>query len=256
MKDRIQEYLSQIEKDKGIKILWACETGSRAWGFASTDSDFDVRMIYVHKMDWYLELTHSKDSLEMMYDNNDIDITGWELKKALQLLMKSNASMLERIQSSIVYRSDEKFIEELRKLAHTFYSKVATMHHYLSMAKKFQNDLHTQKEFRLKKFFYLLRSTLVCKWIIEKQIMPPIDFNLIYTDLNLKPNLIERIDELIELKSTITESYLHTGEYELFELIGRIIGEAEAIKDSLPHSSGDLGHLSSFFIKYVKKYDH
>ena len=96
MINKIKHYLTKIEQDKDIKILLACETGSRAWGFASPDSDFDIRIIYLHKKDWYLSLNELKDSIDMMFENNDIDITGWDLRKSLKLLRKSNAALLER----------------------------------------------------------------------------------------------------------------------------------------------------------------
>jgi len=99
MIEKISKYLTQIELENKVKILWACETGFRAWGGASTDSDYDVRIIYVHKTDWYLNLAEQKDSIELMFENNKIDITGRELKKSLNLLRRSNASILERIQS-------------------------------------------------------------------------------------------------------------------------------------------------------------
>ncbi|MDF1696725.1 MAG: nucleotidyltransferase domain-containing protein [Saprospiraceae bacterium] len=256
MTEKIQNYLDRLEEEKDIKILWACETGSRAWGFASTDSDFDVRIIYVHKMNWYLHLADKKDSIEVMYENNDIDITGWDLRKSLHLLIKSNASMLERIQSDIVYRSEDGFIESLKDLAVSSYSKIATMHHYLSMSKKFYNDIKDETQFKLKKFFYLLRSALVCKWIIEKEVMPPIDFHQVYKKLNLSQEVVDRIDALIALKSTIAESYFHSGENQLMELIHSIIEEADSKKLSLPSSSGNIDELSSFFIQTVRKYDH
>ena len=100
---KIKKYLTVLEKEKGIQILLACETGSRAWGFPSPDSDFDVRIIYKHPTDWYLSLTEEKDTLECFYENRDIDISGWDVRKCLRLLWKSNASMLERIQSPMVY---------------------------------------------------------------------------------------------------------------------------------------------------------
>src|SRR5690606_32395753 len=116
MSEKIIQYLDKIENEKQIKILLACETGSRAWGFPSPDSDFDIRIIYVHKKDWYLSLSEKKDSIELMFENNDIDISGWDLRKSLRLLQKSNPPLLERIQSPIVYKSDNTFLAEINEL--------------------------------------------------------------------------------------------------------------------------------------------
>jgi len=256
MHHKIQHYLAEIEEEKDIEILWACETGSRAWGFPSTDSDYDIRIIYVHKNDWYLSITQRKDNIEKMLDNNNIDITGWELKKTLNLLRKSNASVLERIQSPIVYQSDEAFIKDIRSLSELYYSKIATMHHYLSMAKKFMDELQMGNTYSLKKFFYALRSALVCKWIIEKNTIPPIEFSKIYKHLAIEVSLTGRIEELIELKSTKTESYKHKGEKPLIELIQSCIEKAEVVKNTLPASKGNLDDLNGLFGKYVMKYDY
>jgi len=255
MTEKIKQYLIEIEKERNIKILWACETGSRAWGFPSTDSDYDVRVIYAHKTDWYLSLTDQKDSIEIMLENNDIDISGWELKKSLNLLRKSNAAMLERIQSLIVYVQDAEFIEELRITSRLFYSKIATMHHYLSMAKKGLEDLEGGDEYKLKKFFYTLRAATVCKWVIEKDVSPPIEFSKLYNNLSLSESLIARIEELIKLKSEVTESYFHKGEKELVNFIKSCIEKAGDIKNNLPAAKGDITALNNLFRKYIYKYN-
>ena len=88
MKEKIIKYLNELEQAKGIEILLACETGSRAWGFPSPDSDYDVRVIYKHNKNWYLSLVEEKDTVEYFLENNDIDISGWDIRKCLKLLWK------------------------------------------------------------------------------------------------------------------------------------------------------------------------
>ena len=245
-----------MEKEKEIKILLACETGSRAWGFPSPDSDFDIRIIYVHRKDWYLSLSEKRDSIELMLENNDIDITGWDLRKSLRLLQKSNAPLLERIQSPILYKSNSAFLVEINELAKSQYSRIATIHHYLSMAKKFMDELKEDEPFKLKKFFYALRSATACKWILEKEDLPPIEFQKMLDGLNLESYLINRIYELIELKATISESYSHTGETELFEFIKTCIKDADEHRNALPSSKGSIKDLDSFFLKVLTQNDH
>lgn len=256
MIEKIKDYLVKIEKEKNIQILWACETGSRAWGFPSTDSDFDIRLIYVHKSNWYLNLIEQKDSIDLMFENNDIDISGWELKKSLNLLRKSNAPLLERIQSPIIYKRDKEFISELLSITQPYYSKIATMHHYLSMGKKFVDELENSSEYKLKRFFYTLRSAMVCKWIIEKKEIPPIEFKHIYDTLAIDKLLRNRIVDLIELKKTVGESYLHNGETELIEFIKSCLNEADKVKETLPTSNGNIENLNSVLRKYILKYDN
>lgn len=256
MQQKIQHYLQQIEQDKNITILLACETGSRAWGFPSPDSDFDIRILYCHKKDWYLSLSEQKDSIDVMYENNDIDITGWDLKKTLKLLQKSNAALLERIQSPIIYKSNPEFVEEIKKMAKTQYSRIATMHHYLSMAKKFVDDLNEDKDYKLKKFFYGLRSAMACKWILEREEMPPIEFKTMFMNLNLDQSIVTRINELILLKSTISESYMHSGEEDLRSFIDDCISAADKDRKSLPASKGSLTDLNELFINTITTHDN
>jgi predicted nucleotidyltransferase len=256
MTDKIKQYLKEIEQRKDIKILFACETGSRAWGFPSPDSDFDIRLIYVHKKDWYLTLSSPKDNIDLMFENNDIDISGWELKKSLSLLRKSNASMLERIQSPIIYDADVDFLDDILKASQIQYSRIATIHHYLSMAKRFMDDLQNGETFKLKKFFYALRSAMICKWILEKDEMPPIEFRKIYPNLGIMPHLVQRIEELIALKSTVNETYLHSGEAELLDFIQSCIREAEEKRQLLPGSKATTEELNVILRKYITKYDH
>lgn len=255
MEEKIMQYLNEIEKEKSIKILLACETGSRAWGFPSPDSDFDIRIIYVHKKDWYLSLSEKKDSIEQMFENNDIDITGWDLRKSLRLLQKSNPPLLERIQSPILYKAEEGFLLEINELAESQYSRIATIHHYLSMAKKFLEELRENEEYKLKKFFYALRSATACKWIIDREEMPPIEFPKMLDGLNIENDLIDRIEELIKIKANISESYLHKGEFALMNFIESCINSADEKRNTLPSSKGNTKDLDSFFLKILSKND-
>ncbi len=251
MKEKIKHYLEEIEKEKDIRVLLACETGSRAWGFPSPDSDYDIRMIYVHKREWYLSLTKHKDTIERMFENNDIDITGWELKKALRLLGKSNAAFLERIQSPILYKHDDDFLKEVRLVASNHYSKIATIHHYLNMGKRCFYEIENQKKYKLKKFFYALRAATACKWILDRDEIPPIVFQEMMQGLEIEEKIKERVNELIELKAEISESYLHFGEEAIFAFIQKNISQAKENFKSLPAAQGRLEDLNIFFRKQI-----
>lgn len=256
MNDKIKKYLFELEEKMDIKILFACETGSRAWGFPSPDSDFDVRFIYVHKNDWYLTVNDKKDTIEMMLDDNEIDISGWELKKSLKLLLKSNAALLERLQSPIVYIQDLEFSEDIQVVAKQCYSRIATVNHYLSMAKKMLAEISGVDEFKLKKFLYALRATLVCKWIIEKEEIPPIEFSEVYNNLRLPENIIIKTEKLIELKATKAESYFLLKENDLLNFMKNMISDIEDKKNKLPTAKFDVDSLNSLLKKYVYKYDN
>ena len=251
MKEKIQRYLTQLEKDNKIEILLACETGSRAWGFPSPDSDYDIRIIYKHQKDWYLGLVEEKDSLVEFYENNEIDISGWDFRKCLRLLIKSNPALLERIQSPIIYLAKPGFLMEINSLSNQFYSRISTLHHYLGMAKKALSEINELEEYKLKKFFYALRAATACLWILEKEEKPPIEFRIMLDELKIDPIIKVRIQELISLKATISESYLHQGEPAIFNFIHKSLNKAESEAKELPASKGKVKDLNHFFIKHL-----
>ncbi|MFM2393688.1 MAG: hypothetical protein RLZZ546_1670 [Bacteroidota bacterium] len=251
MKEKISQYLKQIQIEKDIKILLASEAGSRAWGFPSPDSDYDVRFIYVHKRNWYLSINEKKDTIEKMYNENEFDISGWDLKKSLNLLLKSNAPLLEIIQSPIFYMNDQDFVSKFIGLANMSYSKIAVMHHYLSMAKKTYSEINKNESIKLKKLFYSLRTAAVCKWIEDREEIPPTAFQTLIQKLDLDNHLKERINELIELKSNKDENYLHPQENEINHFIESCIIKAESIAAYLPVSKGNIEDFNSLFIESI-----
>ncbi len=249
MEEKIRKYLADLEKEREIEILLACETGSRAWGFPSPDSDFDIRIIYKHHKEWYLSLIEEKDTIEYFLENNELDISGWDLRKCLRLLWKSNPPLIERIQSPIIYKVNTDFLNGINRVAQKTYSRISTIHHYLSMGKKAYEEVVSEDEYKLKKLFYALRSAIACVWILEKEIMPPIEFRIMLNQLNIPERIRERIDELIKIKSTISESYFHRGETDLIVYIRSCFERTEKIVQSLPSSNGHISELNDFFIK-------
>ncbi len=176
MIEEIKKELSRLETESDVKILLAVESGSRAWGFASTDSDWDVRYIYVHRPEWYLRIDQYKDSQEEILPN-DIDLSGWELRKALRLFRKSNPPMLEWLRSPIVYLEQFSTAEKLREFSRTYFNPRSCMYHYLSMAKGNLNEFLKDRELvKIKKYFYVLRPVLACDWIITEENFPPMEF--------------------------------------------------------------------------------
>ncbi|REA64313.1 nucleotidyltransferase domain-containing protein [Dyadobacter luteus] len=176
MTEEILNELVRLEKQHDIKILYAVESGSRAWGFASADSDWDVRYIYIHKLEWYLQIDAQRDNQEEILPN-DIDLAGWELRKALRLFRKSNPPMLEWLRSPIVYLQKYSTAAQLRHLTAYYFNPKSCIYHYLHMAEgNFQSYL--QKEnVRVKKYFYVLRPILACDWIKNTNTMAPTEFH-------------------------------------------------------------------------------
>ncbi|MEJ0104659.1 MAG: nucleotidyltransferase domain-containing protein [Bacteroidota bacterium] len=246
MKETIN-ILTAIEANKKVKILYACETGSRAWGFPSPDSDYDVRFIYMHERDWYLSLSQRKDTIEHM--DNELDITGWDLRKCLMLLKRSNAPLIERFQSPMVYYVDEAFKKEFKELINQYYSPTAVFYHHYSLAQKFWKELENKEEIKLKNYFYLIRSLLSCHWIIKDKSVLPMDIDGLMTLIDT-----ERRDELralIKLKAGVDEKYLHKKDESLNEWIKGLVELLGGYKDNLGVSKADNSLLNEFFKKMV-----
>ena len=254
MKTRILEEIRRAEEKYGITVLYACETGSRAWGFPSPDSDYDIRLIYKHNIDWYLCLSKGKDNIEYMSDDKAIDLTGWDIRKSLKLLWKSNGSLLERIQSPVVYTEKEGFIDCYLELAKRCYSPIATMHHYLNMAGKSYEEVKGKDEARLKRLFYALRGSMACKWIMDRDEMPPILFTKMVEELDLDSKLKEKIYSLIELKSTKNESYIHEKEEMILNFIDSTLEVAKEKASSLKSRDEKHVDLDEYFREVIKGY--
>ena len=208
MKEKILEKLKEIEKSKNVEILFAIESGSRAWGFASPDSDYDIRFIYKHKLEYYLSLWEKPDLIEFMTED-DLDGSGWDLRKTVKLLAKSNAPLIEWLFSPIVYFKNDDFAKQMQDLAVECFSPIAVLHHYLGTTKNFM-DVCEMEEVKLKNYFYALRTALAGKWIIENNTFPPVAFADL---LPIAPqNIQEKIVELQQIKANQDEKYLHPKE--------------------------------------------
>jgi len=175
VRKHIVEELRKIEKEENVQILYACESGSRAWGFPSKDSDYDVRFIYVRPEDWYLSIFEKRDVIERPISDM-LDINGWDLRKALNLFRKSNPPLLEWLQSPIVYMENPAIVKQIRRISPFTFSPKSCMYHYMHMAKGNYREYLQGEQVRIKKYFYVLRPILACEWIEKYKTMPPIEF--------------------------------------------------------------------------------
>ena len=249
MKETILTKLSEIEQQEQVKILFACESGSRAWGFHSTDSDYDVRFVYMKNKDWYISIEDRKDVIELP-DNVVLDINGWDLRKALKLFRASNSVIYEWLQSPIIYKGEPGFIDELFAFKNEYYSLRAGMHHYLSMAiNSFQDDLQ-QPQFKLKKYFYALRPILAANWIAKKNGCPPMEFGKLrslITDVNIN----KKIDDLLQTKREVDEKFEIERDPLLHEFIEEHIAFCEGVSKKLEPIRTTADSLNRFFRKTI-----
>ncbi len=182
MKEKILEELKKIEEEEKVRIIYACESGSRAWGFPSKDSDYDVRFIYVHDHDRYLSVYDRKDVIERPVCDL-LDINGWDIRKALRLLQKSNAALMEWFQSPVIYLDITEISGKIKELIPVAFSQKSTFHHYSSIVKGTFRDSLQGESVKIKKYFYALRPALACRWIEERKTVPPMEFNTLLTIL-------------------------------------------------------------------------
>ena len=199
MKRKILNCLKNLEKSEEIKILYAVESGSRAWGFASQDSDYDIRFFYIHKPDWYLSILKKPDTIELVKDGI-LDIAGWDFRKTLLLFLKSNPPLFEWLRSPIVYLKQTNSIQEMQDISAIYFNNKSSMYHYLNMAKGNYREYLKGDTVWIKKYFYVLRPILACEWIKDKKSIPPIEFKVLF-ETQIKNKLIKiEIEKLLKMK--------------------------------------------------------
>ena len=251
MKDLIKEKLTEIERKEKVKILHCVESGSRAWGFASSDSDYDVRFIYVREKDFYLRLDKTRDVIEWQLDDT-LDINGWDLQKALKLLYKSNPTLFEWNSSPIIYKTTEEW-EKISAVINRYFVAKSGLYHYLSAAKSNYREYLKGDTVRLKKYFYVLRPLLACKWIWAEGTPPPMLFSVLaekYLDEEIK----SAVEKLLEMKKATSE--LGNGERvdAINVYIERLIEEIDEVIKNLPeHRAGTWTELNGIFLELINE---
>ncbi|RST51680.1 nucleotidyltransferase domain-containing protein [Variovorax sp. DXTD-1] len=256
MRVQIMDALRDIETRHDVTVLFACESDSRGWGFASPDSDYDVRFIYVNRLPWYLTVTPQRDVIELPI-SGDLDVNGWDLRKALGLMRESNPTLLEWLRSPVVYREDEAAMPRFRALSEAVFSNARGWHHYASMAKKNFREHLQAEEVRYKKYLYVLRPLLAARWIRTQPGVPPMRF----ADLAQKTldpvrdsALIEEINALLEVKMRAGEAATSPrwpGIHAFIE--GELVANAAEPVTPLPQAEG--AGLDAFLCETVLRFD-
>ena len=203
IQELVQMKLKEIEEKENVRILHAVESGSRAWGFASPDSDYDVRFIYMRPMDHYLGLQAKKDFIDWELDET-LDINGWDLSKALQHFHKSNATLFEWSNSPVVYDTSPQWAQ-IRQIAGTYFSCKSTLYHYYGTANSNYREHLTGDMVKYKKYFYVLRPLLACKWIEQKKCPPPVLFQNLVDEV-LEEDMKPAVSDLLRKKVQMAES--------------------------------------------------
>ncbi len=249
MIDIIKSKLKEIEEKENIKILHCVESGSRAWGFASPDSDYDVRFIYVRPKDFYLRLDKTRDVIEWQLDDV-YDINGWDLKKALQLLHSSNPTLFEWNLSPIVYKTTPEW-QEISKVIDNYFLQKNGLYHYLSTAKSNYREYLKSETIKIKKYLYVLRPILACKWIIDRKTPPPMLFSELVKNY-LEDDMQEEVRKLLEIKMSSPEISTAKRMDKINDYIDKNLASLEEIIANYPsEQKNNWVELNAIFQKIV-----
>jgi len=251
MKSEIVAQIQRIESTHDVTVLYACESGSRGWGFASPDSDYDVRFIYVHRLPWYLQVSHARDVIEMPI-NGDLDINGWELRKALGLMKTGNATLIEWLNSPVVYRADESFLAQIREAAQQTHQSERSFHHYIHMARGNYREYLRGETVRLKRYLYVLRPLLATLWVEQGRGVAPIRFSDLVDALVTDPVLRQSIDELLDHKRQARESQYGRPWPLINQFIDRELTRLESVSPPT-HQKIDFSVLDDLLMHIVLK---
>ena len=248
VREEIQRRIRRAEEEHDVKVVLAIESGSRAWGFESPNSDYDARFIYVHRRDWYLSvgLEEKRDVIEYPIVD-DIDLNGWDLRKALRLFWKSNPAFVEWVQSPLVYADHGGFAERVRALMPAVYSCVSGMYHYRSMAKTNYRGYLRGEEVPLKKYFYVLRPLLSVRWLERYGTAAPIEFAKLLHLIDDQPDLLADIDDLLEKKRAAPELGLAEPVHNINDFIEAELGRLERMNPLVTPRGDVLSRLDEVF---------
>ena len=250
MEALIKEKLKEIELRENCRILLAVESGSRAWGFASPDSDYDVRFIYVRPRDSYLKLNRMRDVIELPI-NDLLDINGWDVDKALKLLHKSNPTVFEWFSSPIIYQTSP-FAEQFKPVMQRYFSSKSGLWHYLHMAESNYREFLRGDMVKAKKYFYVLRPILACRWILDRQTPPPMLFAELM-ESELPEYLNETVQQLLELKMNAPEVKMIPRIDFLNDYLDRSLVEVKEQIEKLPKEAvQDWDELNQLFLSVLE----
>lgn len=243
---QIQSLLDDLEHQHHARVLFAVESGSRAWGFASPDSDYDVRFVYVHRREWYLSVEDRRDVIEVC--RGDLDVSGWELRKALRLLRKSNPSLIEWLNSPLVYRQDVRFISDLRDLAAQCLSVERCFQHYFHLARGHWQKYLQGDRVRLKKYLYVLRPLLACRWLEQGRGAVPVPFSQLLAATLPETNVRAAVEHLLERKRLASEAESAAPDPVLHRFITSELARLQPLAAGMTDApETDLEALDQFF---------
>ena len=256
METKILQRLKNIESKYDVKILLAVESGSRAWGFASKDSDYDVRFVYVHRKEWYLTLIEGRDVIEELDSDGVMDFAGWDIRKALLLMGKGNCAFAEWLNSPIIYYKDAEFFQSISSLKNDYFRKVSAVNHYYHMAMNHDKRYLEKRGCEMKRFMYHLRGLLAAKWAAIHGTYPHVLFEELVEKMVEEENIKNEIGKLVELKRESREHNTTIVNDDLVNYANGIAEDINSILGSFPDDkTQDFKKLDEFFLNILNSND-
>jgi uncharacterized protein len=247
---RIEDELNSIEREHHVRVLLAVESGSRAWRFPSPDSDYDVRFIYAHTPDSYLSIEPPRDVIERPSDGV-VDINGWDVRKALQLLVRSNAVLLEWLTSPVRYRDSGLAPARILALARETSYLPAMTYHYDRLARhSFDDIVSSGGSVRFKTYCYALRAVLALLWMRRHGEPPPMDAPTLLHGIVVADNVRRAMTELIDRKAAAAEQDMTARVALLDDFIAGAVIETER-RFTLPDRTAVLSQANALFATTV-----
>jgi uncharacterized protein len=252
----VDDRLDGVARDEQVAIPWAIESGSRAWGFPSPDSDYDCRFVFIRKQERYLDLFPPRDVIETPL-TAVLDVNGWDVGKAIKLMLKGNAVIVEWLTSELVYRGDASFRDDFLELAERIVDRGRIARHYLHLAYSMRNRILEDDAVKLKKLFYVLRPVIALRWLRQRPNgrVAPMNFQALCTESELPQRLAAEIAAMVAKKAVTRELGEGTAPASLMTLIQDEIARAEAAFDQvLSPSDEQIALANAFFRHCIDKY--
>lgn len=248
----IKQRLAAIEEEHSVRILYAAEAGSRAWSIASPDSDFDVRFIYCHSPDWYLSVRDRRDVIEYPVDENDFDVSGWDLRKALRLFLKSNPAMREWLDSPVTYVDAGDLAGPLRAIMRTDYDRQVLASHYLGTAlSRWKREVAEAKVVNSKAYFYVVRPLACVAWLGARDDLPPIKFEVLVNGIGMPADTRAEVADLLIRKQAGNEDEGGPRFGLVDAWIADMLERAGEIRDALPAGNLKIDEIDTLFRQLI-----
>jgi len=246
----ILTWLAETEAKRGIRILFAAESGSRSWRLESADSDYDVRFVYTHPLERYLDIHTPTEQIDAPI-HNALDFVGWDLRKFMVHLGKCNPSVHNWLFTPIVYQQVPGVLPQLQALAHQYFNPKPSLHHYMGLAKKFFIEHLEGKEAQpvnVKAMFYILRPLLSADWILMHNTIPPVEFPELMAEVVPHYAIRSLIQNMLEKKRGLVEADAEPIPAALSVFIhSRFRDHEDYMKRIPPHAAVPAEPLGQFF---------